>query len=98
LVLRIKISGKVPLHVLTRYRRDEIFRRLIDHFFIIVIDDSELEYGVERIETGVKLSPLQAFSRYMDKLLEEEKDPSRKEVIRLAKRVGLERLKEAGAW
>jgi len=98
LILRLKISGKVPLRVLTRYRRDEIFRRLIDHFFIVVIDDSELEYGIEKIEMGIKLSPLQAFSKYMDKLFEKEKDSAKKDIIKIAKELGLKKLKEAGAW
>jgi len=98
LILRLRIGGKVPLQVLTRYRRDEVFRRLIDHFFIVVVDDSELEYKMEKIEVGIKLSPLQAFSKYMDELIEKEENPQRREIIEKAKKMGLERLEEAGAW
>jgi DNA repair exonuclease SbcCD nuclease subunit len=98
LILRLQITGKVPLNILTQYQRNEILRKLLDHFFYIVIDDRDLIYKAEKFETIERLTPLKAFTDYMNQLIQKEKDPQRKRILELAKEIGIEKLEEAGAW
>jgi len=97
-ILRLKVTGKVPLDVLTKYRREAVIRSLIDDFFAVILDDKDLRYEAERVEVAERLTPLTAFREYMEKLIEKENDPKRKEILVMAKEIGLRRLEEAGAW
>ncbi|RLE84556.1 MAG: hypothetical protein DRJ41_02930 [Thermoprotei archaeon] len=97
-ILRLKVTGKVSLDVLTRYRREAVIRSLMDSFFTVILDDRDLRYEAERVEIAERLTPLTAFREYMDKLIEKESDPERREILEIAKDVGLRRLEEAGAW
>jgi len=98
LILRLKISGRVPLDVLTKYRRDEIIRKLLDHFFFVVIDDESLVYRIEKFEPMKWQSPLEAYEKYVDKLIQEEKDSQRRKILEIAKEMVIEKLVEIGAW
>lgn len=99
LIMRLRIKGKVPLEVLSKYRRDEILRRLLDKFFAIVIDDEALEYMPITIISSIeRLSPLKAFISYMDELIEKEEDDKRKKVLEKAKELGSRIIEEEGGW
>ena len=98
LILRLQITGKVPLHTLTKYQRNEILRRLLDHFFFVIIDDRDLIYKAEKFETVGRLTPLKAFTDYMNQLIQKENNPQRRRILELAKKIGVEKLEEAGAW
>ncbi|RLE75344.1 MAG: hypothetical protein DRJ44_05985 [Thermoprotei archaeon] len=98
LILRLKIGGVLPLQALSKYRRDDILRSLMDHFFIVLIDDTELACLEEKIAPLPRLSPIEAYKQYMDRLAENVKDGERRKIIELAKEIGLQKLEEAEAW
>jgi len=99
LILRLRIRGRIPLEVLSKYCREDILRELFDYFFAVMVDDRELEYmPVEAPPSMEKLSPLEAFSNYMDSLIRSEENANRKEVLELAKEIGIKAIEEEGGW
>lgn len=97
-ILRLKVTGRVPLEVLTRYRREAVIRSLIDDFFAVILDDGDLRYEAERVEVAERLTPLAAFRDYMDRLIKRENDPDKREILEMARDIGIRSLEEAGAW
>ncbi len=100
LILRIKVTGQLPLETLTKYRREEVTTKLENLFFQVVIDDQDLEYKPEELpETpDVELSPIEAYKTYIQQLIKNVQNPEEKEVLERALKYGLQKLEEAGAW
>lgn len=98
LILRIRIKGRLPLDLLTRYRRDEILRKLLDNFFIVVLDDRELRYKLEHVSIGSEFSPIKSFRKYLEEKINNTKDERRQKILQKALEIGLTKLEEAGAW
>ncbi len=97
-MVRVKISGFVPRRVIDNYKREEILKEYEDKYFLFVLDDADLLPQEEKIPAVKFTSPLKAFKEYIDKLILEEKDESEREVLLIARKIGLEALKEGGAW
>lgn len=99
LILRLIITGNLPLNILTKYRREEIIRELQNDFFYVVINDRKLEYIPEDVNLpSMEYSPLTLYKSYIEKLLEETKVEREREVLRKALEYGTRALEEAGAW
>lgn len=99
LVLRVKVLGKAPLSTLKNYRRDAILRELLDKFFTVIIDDLSLEYEGLRVQPSIqRLSPLQAFLKYMDEQISKAKSEEDRKAMEKAKEIGGRYLEEEGAW
>ena len=99
LIFRIRVRGDITLETLKRYSRDKIIRSLMDKFFIVFLIDNELKYKGEYVSAPLyRLSPLKTFEEYMNKLLENTQSEEEKRKILRAKEIGLQYLREAGAW
>ncbi len=97
-MVKVKISGFVPRKVIDAYRREDILKEYEDKYFLFILDDADLLPQEEKIPTVKFTSPLKAFQEYIDKLILEEKDEKEREILIMAKKIGLEALREGGAW
>lgn len=100
LLLRLVISGLLPIRKVTKYSRAELLKHLEGRFFHVVVDDSGLRCTVEapqQLQVQVK-SPIEAFreevaARAKNALLDEDR-----RALEKALELGVRALEEVGAW
>ena len=99
-IIRLIISGKLPLDKLSRYQRERIIEGLRNDFFYIVINDRGLEYVFERAELAdlETLSPIELYEKYFTELLEDPQNEGKKDLLQEALRLGKKYLEDVGAW
>ena len=100
LLLRLVITGLLPLQKVTRYSRAELLKHLEKRFFHVVVDDSGLRCSLDSAQQPrVRAkSPIEAFkeevaARIASVLLEEDR-----RVLERALELGVRALEEVGAW
>lgn len=100
LLLRLVVSGLLPIQKVVRYSRAELLKHLEGRFLHVVIDDSDLRCAVEAAQQPqiqVK-SPIEAFR---EEVAAKAKSATPKEdprVLERALELGLRALEEVGAW
>jgi len=102
-VARLRIQGRLPLRLLTKYRRELILRRLEEKFFYVVIEDRNLGYMSEEVGSNIAdiLNPLRLYEEYLERLLkkaEEKRDAETKRILEKALELGKRFLEEVGVW
>ena len=99
LILRLQISGDVPLEILEKYRRDEILLELLNKFFLVVIDDSKLTFArMPEIRFIEQQTPIDAFLSYINEIIKKETDENKRKILERAKEISEKYLREAGGW
>jgi len=98
MIIRLVVSGRIPLEKLSRYSRAEILRRLEDRFFLVTIDDSDLKCVLKEVRVTLDAtSPIESFRRYMEEAIKQSSGYEA-EIVKKALSRGLEVLQEVGAW
>lgn len=100
LLLKLAVSGVLPLTKLTRYSRAALLRHLEKLFFYAVIDDSELKCEVQVASAPLTeaASPIEAFRAEVEERARKAQTQEERDVLALALELGLQALEEAGAW
>ena len=98
LILRAQIYGKTSPTGLSGYRRSEVQRFSQGKVFHCFVEDDELEIkGVDRPDTGPRMTPLQELESYFKKQMETATEEERG-ILQDALRMSRDKLQEAGAW
>jgi len=100
LLLRLLVSGRIPVSKLARYSRAALLKHLENRYFHVVVEDHELRCEVEVASAPLaeSKSPLEAFRDEMEERIRAAQSQEERDVLALALKLGLSRLEEAGAW
>ena len=100
IIFRAVVEGELSLEALQRYDRNEIFRKLVDKFFILdIVDDKLILKNIDIIPPDDSYrSPIQEFKKYMETLIEKERDEERKKLWEDVREMGERKLREAGGF
>ncbi|MEM4454496.1 MAG: DNA repair exonuclease [Thermofilaceae archaeon] len=100
LLLRLIVSGLLPLSGIVRYSKAALLRRLEGRYFHTVIEDGDLRFEVRTssVPAAAAKSPIEAFRVEMEERMRRAQTEEERAVLELAFKLGLQKLEEAGAW
>lgn len=98
LLLRVVVTGTLPLSKLTGYSKAELLKRLEGRFFHAVVEDEGLRCSLPESTHRVEArSPIEAFRKELEARMHSSQLADRA-ILAKALEVGVKALEEAGAW